>query len=557
MPKKKALTQWIEGFKLDSWQNLLTGLGTLWDKGRWTSPMVPAFLDYETLEALFVGDPWARRIVEDPVSAALRQGFDVVSNGMWIQGSGRAGSWIWYEPDPETARREAIDIEQHLARLGAQDALKRLFTFGRLWGREAILLGADDGQALEQPLIEDQVKSVVFLEVIDRPDFTAKSYQKDVTLPGFGEPETWSVNRVGGGAVAGTSVEVHESRLLMAGGALTSRRKRSENQWCDASVLQAMISQLQRFNTDDLAVSNMMMDSSQAVLKIRDFAKILAGNDKDTLRTRMDIVDRGRAVSRIMPIDAELEEFQYVDRTFAGVKDIMEKRQQMLAGSVGWPTTVLFGREPAGLSATGEADIRGWYDTIHADRTSKYQPVIERLIRVVARSIGVEQPDSWSISWPSLWQESPTEKATRQKTVAETDNIYLINSVLDPDEVATARFGSDEWSDQSPQLDTETREALHEQDLARAKGEVEADPTQVAVGGGDPEGAPAAALALNGAQVTALLEVVQQVVMGLLPRESAIEIIVAAFPVDQTTASRILGKVGKGFKPDPLDTTPK
>jgi phage-related protein (TIGR01555 family) len=469
MATKKKLSQWVEGFKLDSWQNLLTGLGTLWDKGRWTIPRTTVFMDAETLENLFVGDPWARRIVEDPVDAAFRQGFDVVSEGTWITGSGRAKSWTWYEPDPDVARREAIDIEQTLTRIMAMEHLVRLFVFGRLWGREAILIGADDGLELDQPLNIDAVKSVKFLEILDRRDFTPATYQEDETAPGYGDPITWRVQRTPGMQTASSAVTIHASRLLMAGGALTSRRKRLENEWCDASVLQSINTQLQRFNTDDLAVSSMMLDSSQAVLKIRDFAKILAGEDKDTLRTRMDIVDRGRSVSRIMPIDAELEEFTYVERKFAGVHEIMEKRQQLLAGSVGWPSVILFGRSPAGLSATGEADIRAWYDTIQADRVTKYQPLIEDLIYIVATSLDVTEPSSWSITWPSLWQENPVELATRQKLVAETDSLYLDRSVLEADEVATARFGSDEWSDQSPQLDMESREALREQDLARAK----------------------------------------------------------------------------------------
>lgn len=57
------------------------------------------------------------------------------------------------------------------------------------------------------------------------------------------------------------------------------------------------------------------------------------------------------------------------------------------------------------------------------------------------------------------------------------------------------------------------------------------------------------ATALNGAQVTALLEIVGQVVAGLLPRQTAIEVIVSAFPIDRVQADRILGAVGRTFQP--------
>jgi hypothetical protein len=57
--------------------------------------------------------------------------------------------------------------------------------------------------------------------------------------------------------------------------------------------------------------------------------------------------------------------------------------------------------------------------------------------------------------------------------------------------------------------------------------------------------------ALNGAQVTSLLEIVTKVVERQLPRQSAIEIIISAFPIDRVQADRILGAVGKGFQPEP------
>lgn len=49
--------------------------------------------------------------------------------------------------------------------------------------------------------------------------------------------------------------------------------------------------------------------------------------------------------------------------------------------------------------------------------------------------------------------------------------------------------------------------------------------------------------ALNGAQVTALLETVTLVTQGMLPKQSAIEIIVASFPVDRAQAEAILADV--------------
>jgi len=59
------------------------------------------------------------------------------------------------------------------------------------------------------------------------------------------------------------------------------------------------------------------------------------------------------------------------------------------------------------------------------------------------------------------------------------------------------------------------------------------------------------AVALNGAQVQSLLEVIQQVALRQLPREAAVQIVISAFGIDAKTADALLGDVGRGFFVDP------
>jgi len=56
------------------------------------------------------------------------------------------------------------------------------------------------------------------------------------------------------------------------------------------------------------------------------------------------------------------------------------------------------------------------------------------------------------------------------------------------------------------------------------------------------------AQALNGAQVASLVEIVEKVAMGTLPRDAAVNIIVLAFNVLPQDAEKILGGAGKSFK---------
>ncbi|KGL45409.1 portal protein [Listeriaceae bacterium FSL A5-0209] len=55
-------------------------------------------------------------------------------------------------------------------------------------------------------------------------------------------------------------------------------------------------------------------------------------------------------------------------------------------------------------------------------------------------------------------------------------------------------------------------------------------------------------VSLNGAQITSLVNIVQAVAKGELPYQSALEMIIAAFPFDRDKAKLILAESGKSFK---------
>lgn len=59
--------------------------------------------------------------------------------------------------------------------------------------------------------------------------------------------------------------------------------------------------------------------------------------------------------------------------------------------------------------------------------------------------------------------------------------------------------------------------------------------------------APAADSALNGAQVASMVEIVEKVAGGSLPRDAAKAIVMRAFLVDDDGAEAILGSAGRDF----------
>jgi hypothetical protein len=62
-------------------------------------------------------------------------------------------------------------------------------------------------------------------------------------------------------------------------------------------------------------------------------------------------------------------------------------------------------------------------------------------------------------------------------------------------------------------------------------------------------GQPASDTALNGAQVTSLVDIVRAVSAGEIPRDAALGVIKRAFLVSDDQAAELLGSAGNGFVP--------
>ena len=82
-------------------------------------------------------------------------------------------------------------------------------------------------------------------------------------------------------------------------------------------------------------------------------------------------------------------------------------------------------------------------------------------------------------------------------------------------------------------------------------------PGGAAAEGGEEAAAAAAAqnaytaptVSLNGAQVTALLDILNRVATGQIPRDSGVAAIMVAFAIDKPTAESLMGSIGNGFTP--------
>jgi phage-related protein (TIGR01555 family) len=476
-----------EEARFDAWQNSITGIGTDRDKTTFSQYCADRLLSDGELSGIYHGSDLASRMVDIVPDEMLREGFTV---------------------DVGDANLNAQLADQFEA-LGVVDKLADSLRWGRLYGGGGLLLGADDGKSAATPLEPELAKSLSYLYVFDRRYMWPLTYYTKAGSPKLGQPETYMVTSPAMMAEVPVAI-VHETRLVLFGGATTGIRERQGNATWDFSVLQRATKVLADFDMGWGAASLLLADGNQAVFKISGLAEALsqatangqAGGAESFLRDRLRLMDMGRSVARAVVIDAgggedEPEEsFERQVFPMTGVPDVLRELQARLAATVDVPVTRLFGVSPAGLNATGESDVRGWYDRVRSYQTRKLAPKIRRIVRVMLQTKAVQQSaSSIKVTFPSLWSESPKDAAATRLTMIQGDVANVGAGIYLPEEIALQRSQPDGYRNEITLTD-EARKAREE----ALKGELDdlVSPPEppvllgAAEGGATPPDAPAA-----------------------------------------------------------------
>lgn len=405
------------------WVNLLTWMGYK-SNDRVTSQRFLGCrsLTQAELTDLYKGCGIAKRIV------------DLISDEM-------TRAWFCVEGDADDL------IVQRLEEINAKKKIRELIRWARLYGGALAVVGIDDGLKLERPVNENNIRSIEFIHVFDRHDITFNAMTdlySDPNHPKYGTPEWYTINTVNG-----SQRRVHATRTLPLYGETLPNRLMNDNQGWGDSVLQSCYTELRNLGGSYGSTANILQDFIQTILTIDNLSNLIQGGQQDIIKRRLELIDTSRSVSNTILLDAQ-EEFQKSSSSVAGLDALIDRFGLALASVTGIPYSFLMGQPPSGLQATGQADIRMFYDMVRCQQEDNLQPILERLVRLIMLSkLGPfrgAEPAEWSVKFHPLWQMSENDEALYRKTIAETDAIYLDRGVLDPEEVAISRFGGDAYS---------------------------------------------------------------------------------------------------------------
>jgi phage-related protein (TIGR01555 family) len=339
---------------------------------------------------------------------------DIVADDMT-----RAGITLEGDLDPDDSRK----IHEHAVSFGIWTKIQNVIKWSRLYGGcLGVLL--IDGQDVSSPLRLETVSIDQFkgMFVLDRwmvePDL--RNLVTDMG-PSLGLPKWYHVINRGAPAFGGQ--KIHHSRCLrMIGIELPYWQSLAENMW-GISVLERLYDRMVAFDSATTGAAQLVYKAYLRTYSIKDLRSIIAegGPPLEGLVKYVDMMRRFQSIEGITLLDLEDKFEGHSHTAFGGLSDALQQFAMQLAGALQIPLTRLFGKSPDGLNATGESDLRTYYDGIAHEQVSTLGVPVTIIYRAIANSLGITLPDGFGIAFQPLWQL--TEKEKSEIAVSVTDAV--------------------------------------------------------------------------------------------------------------------------------------
>jgi phage-related protein (TIGR01555 family) len=421
------------GKRDDGWKNVITGLSTAADKTKKNRSVPNGIIPDPELESIYIDDGLGARIV------------NMLPDDMFREG------WKYKFPDEEeTSIEEYADIyDEVLEELKVDSKVREAFYWARLYGGAVILIGALDGQGLDAPLKPQRIRTFEYLRVIDRSDIIYSNivFQLDPEKPRYGMPEFYPIRFKNAAGVDETQ-NVHYSRIIEVHGNLIpagASHYSEEQRFWGISVLQNVNEHLGTVGTSIKNVGHLLHEFSTGKFKFAGLAEMLSFPDgEEKVRKRVEILDLMRSVFHSIYLDSS-DDFIRDSVSFAGVPEVLYNLYMLVSAGTGYPITRLFGVSPAGMNATGESDMRNYYDMVRSKQTNEAEPILLRLVRIISEWKGIPEP---YIEWNPLEQLSRKElaeveklEADKEAVIATTYQAYINAGIMEPYEARALQFG--------------------------------------------------------------------------------------------------------------------
>jgi phage-related protein (TIGR01555 family) len=320
----------------------------------------------------------------------------------------RAGISLTSDEDPE----ETTERDLYIHELAVWQKLNQSLKWARLYGGAGCYIMIK-GQRPDTPLRLNTIGKGQFLGLVVLDRWMVWPNLSDlVTEPGpdFGKPMYYEVQADG---LAIPRMRFHYSRFIRFEGVeLPYWQAMQENQW-GCSIIEPIYDRLVAFDSATTGASQLVYKAHLRTYSVEGLRELISSGGRmyNAFLQQIEVMRMLQNNEGLTVIDSK-DTFETHSYAFAGLSDMLIQFSQQLSGGAAIPLTRLFGQSPAGLNATGDADIRNYYDMCSADQESRLRLPLTKVLQIANQSLfGKPLDNNFGYYFNPLWQMSNSEKA--------------------------------------------------------------------------------------------------------------------------------------------------
>jgi uncharacterized protein len=359
-----------------------------------------ALLSPAQCENIYISSWIAKKIIEIPMEYIFKNGF------------------TFKIEDSEELTTRVIQLSENL---GILDKVKLCEMYKRVYGG-AVLFVKNPHQDLMKEFDATACKvapnSIEFVPM----DLTylAVTPHIDIVSGKYFEPKTISM--------AGLTAEA--SNCVIFRGIQVPKRRMPQFRYIGMSVFQNIFQAMIMDDYISKGIANMVWRNNRWYYKIDGLSEMAKEGNEALALTRLAMVEDSMNILSAGIVDKN-DEVQLISQSFSALPEIDRRSLERLSAASNIPATVLLGKSPDGMNATGDGDLENFYSYIEAEQC-KIVPLMKQIFNVlICMLTGKEVKFTFEFNKPN--QISPSRQMDIDAKVL--DNVQKMDGLGVPEDV--------------------------------------------------------------------------------------------------------------------------
>lgn len=372
--------------------------------------------------------------------ASSRAEYRHIATAMAEEATREWGEFYGQGEDDKSKRIE--ELEREFERLGVRSLMAQMLEYNDTFGIGQLFIdmGYDPSSPKNaNPLLigpetikKGSIKSLNPIEPIwTNPNQynSAQALSRD-----FYKPTQWWV----------MGASVHTSRLIRFVSREVSDLLKPSYNFGGVSLIQMAKPYVDNWVRTRQSVSDLINGCSIVSLRTDMESAFMGGGGIDSLMNRIQAFTQTRSNRGVFLSNKETEEIGILSANLAGLGELQNQALEQMCVVAQIPLVKFAGIQPSGLNASSDGEIRVWYDHVSSVQERVLLPNVKKIMHLAMLNIWGEIDHDILFRFTPLWQMDEAQKATVEKTKADTRAVYVEMGVASGDEARKALANDDD-----------------------------------------------------------------------------------------------------------------